>query len=129
MKENKKKELASGDEIVQIEDATPLQTYPNVPKTLKLVPLSSSEYWKAVSRKVDVGNLPSHRGQKRAKVDPSSHGKAPLIKSNPSPVESPVKVPSSEAPLSEAPPCPNLKSFEAPPVFASFTFIRSETLA
>ena len=82
-----------------------------------------------MSRKVDVGNLPSCRGQKRAKVDPSSRRKAPLVKSNPSPVESPVKVPSSEAPLSEAPPCPNLKSSVAPPVFSSFTFIRSKTLA
>ena len=43
MKENKEKELASGNEIIQMKDATPLQTRPNVPKTLKLMPPSSSE--------------------------------------------------------------------------------------
>lgn len=82
-----------------------------------------------MSRKVDVGNLPSRRGQKRAKVDLFSHGKAPLVESNPSPAESLVEVSSSEAPLFEAPPCTNLESSKAPSVFASFTLIRSETLA
>lgn len=43
MKENKEKELASGDEVVLTEDAAPLQTRPNVPKTLKLAPPSISE--------------------------------------------------------------------------------------
>ena len=46
-----------------------------------------------MSRMVDVGNLPSHRGLKRAKVDSSSCGKAPLFESNPPPAENPVKVP------------------------------------
>ena len=83
MKENKEKELANGNEVIWTEDATPLQTNPNVPKTLKLVPLSFSEKRKIVSRMVDVGNPPNHWGLKRAKVDSSNRGKAPLVKSNP----------------------------------------------
>ena len=45
-----------------MEDATPSQTRPNIPKTLKLVPHNSSKKRKAVSKTVDVENLPSHRG-------------------------------------------------------------------
>ena len=80
---NKEKELASGNEVIQTEDATPLQTHLNIPKTLKLVPASFFEKRKVVSRMVDMGNLPSRWGLKRAKVDSSNRGKAPLIKSNP----------------------------------------------
>lgn len=93
IKENKEKKLVSGDEIIQIEDATPLQTRPNVPKMLKLVPLSSSEKRKAVSRMVDVGDLPNHQSLKRAKVYSSSRGKALLVESNPPLAENPVEVP------------------------------------
>ena len=82
-----------------------------------------------MSRIVDVGNLPTRRGQKRAKVDPSSCGKAPLVESNSSLVENPIEVPSSEVPSSEAPPCPNPKSSKTPSMSTSFTFIRSEALA
>ena len=117
-----------------MEDATPLQIRPNVPKMLKLVPFSSLEKRKAVSRTVNVGNLPSSRGKKRAKVDPSSRGKAPLVESNSSPAENPIEVPSSEVPSSEvpsseAPPCPNPESSKTPSMSTSFTFIRGEALA
>ena len=83
MKENKDKELASGNEVIQTEDVTPLPTHLNVPKSLKLVPTSFFEKMKVVSSMVDMGNLPSHLGLKRAKLDSSNRGKAPLIKSNP----------------------------------------------
>jgi len=130
MKENKEKELASGNEVVQTEDATPLQTHPNVPKMLKLVPPSLSENRKVVSGMVNVGNLPSRWGLKRAKVDLSNHGKALLLRVQSSLSWEPVEVlPSPEAPSSEAPPCPNLESSKAPPMSASYTLIRSETLA
>ena len=88
---NKEKELASGNEVIQTEDATPLQTHLNIPKTLKLVPASFSKKRKVVSRMVDMGNLPSRWGLKRAKVDLSNRGKAPLIKSNPPQAENLLK--------------------------------------
>ena len=91
MKENKEKELASGNEVIQIEDVTPLQTHLNIPKTIKLVPTSFSEKRKVVSRMVDMGNLPSRWGLKKAKVDLSNRGKAPLIKSNPPQAENLLK--------------------------------------
>ena len=78
---------------------------------------------------VDVGNLPRRQGQKRAKVDPSSRGKAPLVESNSSLVENPIEVPSSEVPSSEAPSCPNSESSKTPSLSTSFTFIRREALA
>lgn len=130
IKEKKEEKLASGNEIVQLEDATPLQTRLNIPKMLKLVPLSSSKKRKVVSRTADMGNLPSHRDLKRAKINPSSCGKAHLIKSNPPLAENPIEVPPSfEAPSFEAPPCLNLELSKAPPMSASYTLIRSETLA
>ena len=59
MKENKEKELASGDEVILTKDVAPFQTRPNIPKVLKLLPPSSSKKRKEISRMVDVGNLPS----------------------------------------------------------------------
>ncbi|KAL0015459.1 hypothetical protein SO802_002528 [Lithocarpus litseifolius] len=112
-----------------VEDATPLQTRPNVPKMLKMVPTNSLEKRKAVSRTVDIGNLPSHRGQKRPKVDSSSHSKAPIVKLNPSLVENPAVVLPSEVPSSKDPSRPNLELSTIPLVSASYTFLRSETLA
>lgn len=59
MKENKEKELISGNEIVQTKDVFPFQTRPTISKTLKLVPPVSLKKKKAVYKTIDTGNLPS----------------------------------------------------------------------
>ena len=132
MKENKEKELASGDEIIQVEDVAFIQTRPGASKTLKLVPLSSSEKRKAVSMMVDIGNLPSCQRSKRPKVDSSIHAKAPIVELDPPAVETPVVVP-LEVPSSKTPSCLDSVLSTVPhaedPVTASHTFLRSEALA
>ena len=132
MKENKEKELASGDEIIQVKDVALIQTHPSASKTLKLVPSSSSEKRKAMSMTVDIGNLPSCQGSKRPKVDSSTHVKAPVVELDPPVVETPVVVPSG-VPSSKTPSCPNSELSIVPPVedpaTASHTLLRSEALA
>lgn len=80
IKENKEEELASGDEVIQTEGAIPAQDRPPPSKTLKLVPPAFSEKWKAVSKMVDTGNLPSCLGQKRHKMDLSIPSKTSIVK-------------------------------------------------
>ena len=60
MKENKDKGLISGNKVVQTEDDAPAQTCQTALKVLKLIPPSSSEKRKTVSKTVNTGNLPSH---------------------------------------------------------------------
>lgn len=98
MKENKEKELASGDEVIQIENVAPPETRSNVPRTLKLVPPSSSEKRKTMSKMIDTGNLPSRRGHKRQKVVMSTPAKTPVVKLNPPSTKAHVVVPTFEAP-------------------------------
>lgn len=59
MKENKVKGIVS-DEVVQFGDKVPIQTRPPALFILKLVPLVSSKKRKTVSKKLDMGNLPSY---------------------------------------------------------------------
>ena len=66
MKEDKGKGVA-GDEI---EEEAITQSRPPTSSTVKLVLLASSKRKKIVSKRVDTGNLPSHRGNKKQKVDP-----------------------------------------------------------
>lgn len=66
MKENKGKDVA-GDEVK--EEAID-QSRPPALSTVKLIPLASSERRKTVSKRLDMGNLPSRRGNKKQKVDP-----------------------------------------------------------
>lgn len=48
------------DEVVQFGDKVPIQTRPPALFILKLVPLVSSKKRKIVSKKLDMGNLPSY---------------------------------------------------------------------
>ena len=70
MNENKGKDIA-GDEIVQPRNAAPTQTRPPASSTLKLIPPTSSKKRKTMSKKLDMGNLPSRKGNKKQKVDSS----------------------------------------------------------
>lgn len=58
MKENKGKKIVSGDEVVYPEEAVPVVVCPNAPRTLKLMPPSSSEKRKTMSKTIDKTNLP-----------------------------------------------------------------------
>ena len=64
MNENKGKDIA-GDEIVQPRNAAPTQTRPPASSTLKLIPPTSSKKRKTMSKKLDMGNLPSRQGNKK----------------------------------------------------------------
>ena len=67
MKENKGKGVA-GDKIeVEVN-----QSHPPVSSIVKVVPHASLVRKKTVSYRVDTGNLPSRRGNKKQKVDPST---------------------------------------------------------
>lgn len=86
-----------------------------------------------MSRTVDVRNLPSHSGPKRLMVASSSHGKTPIIKLDPSPVENPAVVLPFEVLFSEAPSRPDLLLSTVLPAknlaTTSHTLVRSEALA
>ena len=58
MKENKEKEIVSGDEAIHPEEAVPVVVCTNAARTLKLMPPSSSEKRKTVSKTIDKTNLP-----------------------------------------------------------------------
>lgn len=64
MKENKVKGIV-GDEVVQSGDKVPIQTCPRALFILKLVPPVLSKKRKTMSKKLDRGNLPSCRGNKK----------------------------------------------------------------
>ena len=64
MKENKGKGVV-GDKIKE----EVIQSCPSVSSTMKVVPHASSERKKMVSKRMDTGNLPSRRGNKKQKVD------------------------------------------------------------
>ena len=78
MKENKGKGIA-GDESVQPGTKALAQTHPSSLSTLKLVLLVSSEKRKTMSKKLDTGNLPSCRGNKKQKVDSSTSSITPVM--------------------------------------------------
>ncbi|KAL0011093.1 hypothetical protein SO802_006201 [Lithocarpus litseifolius] len=102
----------SGYEIIQAEDVAPVEVHPEVPRTLKLVPPSSSKKRQTVSKMVETGNFPSCRGHKRHKVDMSIPIKTPVVELNPPTAKTPTKFPTSEAPFSCLDPKPSV-----PPVF------------
>lgn len=131
MKENKEKELVSGDDIIQTKDVPPLQTHPAVSKMLKLVPPSSLEKRKAMSKMIDIGNPPSCRDHKRPKMNTSIPAKALVIELDPSTslvAKTPLK-----APTSEASSCPDPELTTIPPIedpaTTSYTLLKSENLA
>jgi len=66
MKENKGKGVAGNE----IEEEAINQSHSPASSIVKLVPLASSERKKIVSKRVDIGNLPSHQRNKKQKVDP-----------------------------------------------------------
>lgn len=59
MKENKGKGIV-GDEVAHSRDEAIDQTRPLISSTVKLIPLTSSEKRKTVSKRLDTGNLSSH---------------------------------------------------------------------
>ena len=86
MKEDKGKGVA-GDEI---EEEAITQSRPPTSSTVKLVLLASSKRKKIVSKRVDTGNLPSHRGNKKQKVDPLMTSSQPvMVLDHPAPVAKP----------------------------------------
>ena len=61
MKENKGKKIVSRDEVVYPEEAVPVVVCPNALRTLKLMPSSSLEKKKTVSKTIDKMNLPTSK--------------------------------------------------------------------
>ena len=66
MKENKGKGVVRDE----IEEEVINQSHPLVSPMVKVVPHALSEQKKMVPKRVDTGSLPSHRGNKKQKVDP-----------------------------------------------------------
>ena len=71
MKENKGK-CVDGDKVAQSVDEAIDQTCPPTSFTIKLIPPTSSEKRKMVSKRLIAGNLPSRRGNKKLKVKSST---------------------------------------------------------
>ena len=71
IKENKGKGVV-GDEVAQSIDEAIEQTCPPTSSIIKLIPLTSPEKRKMVSKRLDTGNLPSRRGNKKLKVNSST---------------------------------------------------------
>lgn len=134
MKENKEEELASGDEVIQTEGAILAQVRPPPLKMLKLMPPTSSEKRKAMSKMIDTRNLPSCRGQKRHKVVLSISSKTSIVKLDPAilPV---APIASFVDPKAKIPtPFPDIGWSSIPlatalPVDSPLTLLRNETLA
>ena len=135
MKENKGKGLTIGDEVVQTRDDVPIQTHPHVLSALKLAPPISLEKRKTMSKKLDMGNLPSRQGNKRSRVDSSMPSKTPaVVVLNPTtPLTTTVQPPvasKADTPL----PCPDVVLSNSspkanPPEDGPMTLLRSENLA
>ena len=81
MKENKRKGVV-GDKIK--EEVS--QSCPSVSSTMKVVPHASSKRKKMVSKRMDTGNLPSPRGNKKQKVDLPTKSIAVVVLNYPAPV-------------------------------------------
>ena len=127
MKENKGKGIA-GDESVQPKTKAPAQTCLFASSTLKLVPLASSKKRKTVSKKLDIGNLPSSQGNKKQKVDFSTPFTTPIVvldlaASVAKPTISKGKGSLSHPDVDSAKPSPT-----RPPDSGPMTFLRSEGL-
>lgn len=88
---------------------------------MKLLLLASSERKKTMSKRVDMGNLPSHRGNKKQKVDPLATS-TPLVVV----LDHPTPVAKSRAGTSPTLPSANpLKPFNSGPM----NLLKSEGLA
>ena len=98
--------------------------------TLKLVPPASLEKRKTVSKKLDIGNLPSHRGNKKQKVDSSTPSAIPIVVLDPAAPIAKSMVPKIDASLPRLDAKPSNPSFKAPLSNDSpLTLLRSENLA
>lgn len=78
MKESKGKGIVS-DEVAHSRDEAIDQTRPPISSTMKLIPLTSLEKRKTMSKRLDTGNLSSHQGNKKQKVDSSTPSITPVV--------------------------------------------------
>lgn len=114
MKVNKGKGLATVDEVIHYGDEVLIQNRLPAPSTLKLAPLASSEKRKTLSKKLDTGNLPSCRGNKKKNVDSLTPSTTPIVVLNPAtPTAKPV-VPKVNASLLHPNAEPSNPSLKAP---------------
>ena len=69
MKKNKGKEIVIRDEAVHPKEVVPIGVLPNAPRTLRLMPPSSSEKRKTVFKMIDKTNLLNCRPPTKQKID------------------------------------------------------------
>ena len=124
MKENKVKGIA-GDEVVQSGDEALNQTHPPTSSTVKLIPPTSSEKRKTVSKRLDTSNLPNCRGNKKLKVDSSTPSTVLVMVLNHA---TPVAKPKVDAFLTRLDIDPSKPPPIGPPDSGLMTFLRSEGL-
>ena len=82
MKENKGKGIARDE----IKEKAINQSRPPISSTMKVFPRASSERKKTVSKRADTGNLPSCRGNKKQKVNPSTKSNPIVVLDHPTPM-------------------------------------------
>ena len=82
MKENKGKGIARDE----IEEEAINQSRPPVLSTVKVILHASSEQKKMVSKRADTGKLPSRRGNKKQKVNPSTKSTPVMFLDHPAPM-------------------------------------------
>ncbi|XP_030939137.1 uncharacterized protein LOC115963993 isoform X2 [Quercus lobata] len=98
--------------------------------TLKLVPPASLEKRKTVSKKLDIGNLPSRQGNKKQKVDSSMPSTTLVVVLNPAAPIAKSMVPKIDASLTHPDAKPSNPSLKAPlSDDGPLTVLRSENLA
>lgn len=114
-------------------DDVPIQTHPLTPSVLKLAPPAPLEKRKTMSKKLDTSKLPSHRGNKRLKVDSLTPSTTPVVVLDPTaPTASaqPLVVSKVDACLPPFVAKPSNSSPKAPhPEDSPMTLLRSENLA